>query len=208
VNDFPGWKKPPAAGLARYASRRADDLGAPPGTPPNGGSSTRGTYAASAPSRPGRASGLHGVLAGAGDAAQVTATGTRKPAGTETEIEFAHYDCGNGLGAVVSRGALSYGREDGLWEAALARTAPDGALRPPDPGLRPWLRGPRRTRQHGGSPPQAGRRSARPAARDLTRGQRLPAAWCAELRVPGCAAGVRAPVPGGSCRPGRWPPRR
>lgn len=129
--DFPDWEKPWAANPARYASQWADDLGVPRDT-----HAWQEQYAQNLRDLRARAAqlaaGLHGLPAGAGDAAQVTAMGTRKAAGTE--VDFVHYDCGNGLGAVVIRGGLSYGRQDGLWEAALARTAPDGTPQQPAPG--------------------------------------------------------------------------
>lgn len=128
MKDFPEWEKPLAARPVHHAARWADDLGVPRDAPAwqeQYERNLRGIRARAAA----RVAGLYGLPTGAGNSPQVTAMGVREPG-----IESVCYDCGNGFGAVVSRGVISYGREDGLWEAALARTAPDGSPEQPDPG--------------------------------------------------------------------------
>lgn len=46
-------------------------------------------------------------------------------AGTIDGVQFVRVDTGNGWGVSVIRGGISYGHEQGLWEAALTYGAPD-----------------------------------------------------------------------------------
>lgn len=47
---------------------------------------------------------------------------------TDDGVQFVQVDTGNGWGVSVVRGDISYGCEDGLWEAALTYGAPDYRL--------------------------------------------------------------------------------
>lgn len=65
---------------------------------------------------------------------------------TDDGVQFVQADTGNEWGVSVVRGGISYGRDDGLWEAALTYGAPNyplahGVMREhPDWGeMKGWL---------------------------------------------------------------------
>lgn len=128
MEEFPEWEKPMVARPGYYAALWADDLGVSRDSPAweaQYAVNLRGLRDRAAA----RAAGLFGLPARAGETVQVAAMGVRKPG-----IEWVHYDCGNGFWVILSRGVISYGREDGLWEAALAVAGRSDIPGKPPPG--------------------------------------------------------------------------